>query len=102
MENTIAGFNIYEQLEPTNKDITISFNPDPTYNSYKLIIKKDNETYKTITKINMQQTEITLSETGKYEIEVIYYDEEKNETSITSGTYVIDKVPPVIKVNKNY
>lgn len=102
MENTITGFNIYEQLEPTNKDINISFNPDPTYNSYKLIIRKDNEIYKTITKINMQQTEITLSESGTYNIEVIYYDESMNETNITSGTYVIDKIPPVIKINKNY
>lgn len=102
MENTITGFNIYEQLEPTNKDITISFNPDPTYKSYKLIIKKDEEIYKTITKINIVPTEITLSESGTYKIEVLYYDEEGNETNITSGTYTIDKIPPVIKVNKNY
>ena len=102
MENAITGFNIYEQLEPTNKDITISFNPDPTYKSYKLIIKKDEEIYKTITKINMQQTQITLSESGTYKIEVLYYDEEGNETNITSGTYTIDKIPPVIKVHKNY
>lgn len=100
MEET--GFNIYEQLEPTNKDITISFNPNPSYNSYKLIIYKDNEIYKQITKINLSPTEFTLSETGDYKINVNYYDEYMNETITSSGTYIIDKEPPVINIGKNY
>ena len=37
-----TGFNIYEQ-EPTNKDINISFTPNPAYSSYKLTILKDDE-----------------------------------------------------------
>ena len=32
------GFNILEQLEPTNQDINLSFNPDPAYKSYKIVI----------------------------------------------------------------
>lgn len=100
MEETI-GFNIHEQ-PLTNEDINISFNPNPTYTSYKLIIKKDNEIYKEITKINLAPTNFTLSETGEYQIEVKYYDTFMNETIEFSGTYAIDKEPPVIKVNKNY
>ena len=62
MEETI-GLNIYEQA-PTKEDITINFNPDQTYSSYKLIIYKDETIYKEITKINIQPSQFTLSETG--------------------------------------
>lgn len=95
------GFNIYEQ-PVTNQDIYILFNPDPSYSSYKLVILKDNEIYKEITKINLSSTDFTLSETGEYKIEVKYYDLYMNETDEYSGTYIIDKEPPVIKVEKNY
>ena len=95
------GLNIYEQ-QPTKEDINIVFNPDQTYSSYKLIIYKDNEQYKEITKINITQSQFTLSETGTYYIDIIYYDGFMNETKTTSGTYVIDKELPVIKTNKNY
>ena len=102
MEENISGFNIYEQLEPTNKDITISFNPDPNYQSYKMTIKKDDEIYKEITKINIVPTEITISETGTYQIYIKYYDIDLNEFETTSGKYIIDKEPPVLKIKKNY
>ena len=59
------GFDIAEQLEPTNQDINITFNPDSNYSSYKITILKDNNTYKEITKINIVPTTFTLSETGK-------------------------------------
>jgi tight adherence protein B len=96
----LNGFSIYEQLEPVNHDITISFNPDQTYSSYKLIIKKENEIYKEIRKINTVSTEFTLSESGTYEIEVRYYDENQNEYETKSGTYVIDKEAPILKIGK--
>lgn len=102
MEENILGFNIYEQLEPTKSDITISFNPDPNYQSYKLIIIKDNEVYKEITKINIAPTEFTLSQTGTYQINVIYYDMYMNEYYINSGQYIIDKEAPVLNIRKNY
>ena len=100
MENNI-GFNINEH-EITNQDIYISFNPDPVYSSYKLIIKKDNEIYKVINKINQTQTDFTLSETGTYQIEVKYYDELSNETNLTSGIYIIDKIAPTLNIKKTY
>ena len=100
MEENI-GLNIIEQ-QPTKEDINIVFNPDQTYSSYKLIIYKDDEQYKEITKINITQSQFTLSETGTYYIDIIYYDEFMNETKTTSGTYIIDKEPPMIKTNKNY
>ena len=102
MEENITGFNIYEQLEPINNDITISFNPDPNYQSYTLTIKKDNEIYKEIKKINLSKTEFTLQETGIYEVIVTYYDEYMNEYITTSGKYIIDKEAPLLTVGKNY
>ena len=96
------GFNIKEQLEPTNKDINISFNPDPNYSSYKITIIKDDEIYKEIIKINLVPTTFTLSETGKYKINTTYYDNFMNETLLEGGQYIIDKEAPIIKVDKNY
>ena len=96
------GFNIIEQLEPTNQDINLTFNPDTNYSSYKITIIKDNEIYKEITKINNTPTTFTLSETGIYKINTSYYDAFMNETLIEGGTYIIDKEAPVIKVDKNY
>lgn len=96
------GFNILEQLEPTNQDINLSFNPDPAYKSYKIVIIRDNEIYKEITIINPTPTSFTLSETGTYKINTIYYDEFMNETQIEGGTYIIDKEAPIIKVGKTH
>ena len=96
------GYNILEQLEPTNQDINLSFNPDPAYKSYKIVIIRDNEIYKEITIINPTPTSFTLSETGTYKINTIYYDEFMNETQIEGGTYIIDKEAPIIKVGKTH
>ena len=96
----LNGFSIYEQTEPVNHDITISFNPESTYSSYILQIKKDGELYKEIRKINIVPTEFTLSETGTYQINVKYYDENQTEYQTNSGTYIIDKVEPVLKIGK--
>ena len=96
----INGFSIFEQNNPVNHDITILFNPDTSYSSYVLHIIKDNSVYKTIKKIDVVQTEFTLSETGVYEIEVVYYDVNMNEYKISSGRYIIDKEPPILKIGK--
>ncbi len=96
----LNGFSIYEQIEPVNHDITISFNPDNAYSSYTLKINKDNELYKEIRKINIVPTEFTLSESGTYEIEVVYYDISQNEYQTKSGIYIIDKEAPIIKIGK--
>ena len=96
----LNGFSIYEQAEPVNHDITISFNPESTYSSYILQIKKDGETYKEIRKINIVPTEFTLSETGTYQIDVKYYDINGIEYQTNSGTYTIDKEAPILKIGK--
>ena len=95
------GFNIYEQ-SPTKEDIKIIYNPNTNYQSYKVTIYKDNEIYKEINKINMQQTEFVLSETGTYQIEITYYDEFMQETKEYSGIYNIDKDIPVLTIEKNF
>ena len=45
MVQNILGFDIYEQVNPVNQDITINFNPDINYTSYKLTIYKDEKIY---------------------------------------------------------
>ncbi len=96
----LNGFSIYEQTEPVNHDITISFNPENTYSSYILQIKKDGNLYKEIRKINIVPTEFTLSETGTYQIDVKYYDINQTEYQTNSGIYIIDKEAPILKIGK--
>ena len=82
MEENI-GLNIQEQ-PATKEDITIVFNPENTYSSYKIIIYKDGNIYKEITKINIQPSRFTLSETGIYNI----------ETCVANGKPYIMEVSP--------
>lgn len=102
MEQNILGFDIFEQTNPINKDLTINFNPDYNYSSYKIIIYKDEKIYKEQNKINIQPTTITLKETGTYQIIVNYYDTFMNETTVTSGFYNIDKEAPELNVGEKY
>lgn len=101
MIENIMGFSIYEQINPINKDIIVTFNPDINYSSYKLTVLKNNTIYKELNKTNNSPTTITLSETGSYQINVIYYDIYMNPTLINSGIYNIDKEKPII-LGKNY
>ncbi|MBP3920630.1 MAG: type II secretion system F family protein [Bacilli bacterium] len=96
------GFDKFEQIIPINTDLTINFNPDTNFSSYKLIIYKDNNIYKELNKIKLVPTTFTLSETGTYKIEVKYYDSYMNETIINSGIYNIDKEAPILNVGEKY
>lgn len=102
MQQNIIGFDIYEQINPVNQDLIITFNPDLNYSSYKLTILKDNNIYKELTKINSSSTTVTLSETGSYKIDITYYDMYMNPTIISSGTYNIDKEIPILDVGEKY
>lgn len=102
MQQNIMGFSIYEQMNPINQDLIITFDPDINYPSYKLTIYKDNNIYKELNKQNNSQTKITLSETGSYTIDVTYYDMYMNTTIISSGIYNIDKEIPILNIGKNY
>lgn len=102
MQGNIMGFSLYEQINPVNQDITITFSPDINYPSYKITIYKDEKIYKELNKNNNLETSFTLSETGTYKINVIYYDAFMNQTSIESGIYNIDKEPPILDVGEKY
>ena len=88
------GFDIYEQIQYVNHNITINYNPE-NYSSYKLTIYKDNEIYSELTKEG--PATITLTESGSYTISV--FDGEK---TINSGIYNIDKEMPILELKKDY
>lgn len=102
MQQNIVGFDIYEQINPINQDLTITFNPDINYPSYKLTVYKNNNIYKELNKINSTKTTVTLSETGNYRIDITYYDMYMNPVVVSSGEYNIDKELPILNVGEKY
>ena len=96
------GFSLYEQVDPVNSDIVVSFNPNPSFMSYKLSILKDGQVYKEISRNEIKPVHIDLTDTGSYQISVVYYDVNLTEYTEISGFYNIDKDAPVLNINDNY
>ena len=93
-----TGFSINEN-SLTNHDITVIYKPVSDCVRYSYTILKNNEIVKTADVIGNQESEINLTDTGNYKIEVntfngISYNNE------TSGIYRIDKEKPVIKMKE--
>lgn len=115
--NNLDGLSLESSLQPTNQDINITFTPKEDVVSYNYRIFKndsDNLTLKNgelvnptliysdyITVNNNNPTNIMLSETGNYKLEIITTDNRGNNQIINSGIYVIDKEPPTITLS-NY
>lgn len=92
-----VGFSLYEQLEPTNKDINISYKPTTSVIRYEYYIIKDGIRSNVFNINGMDATNIVLSDTGNYQIEVKTYDYYGTNT-IKSGIYKVDKEAPVINI----
>ncbi len=93
------NFNIYEQLQPTNKNIIVTFTPNKNTTQYEYNIIKDKKVIKNETINDFSPVDISLEETGEYEIKVITYNELGEKQAYDSGIYIIDKEKPIIKTN---
>lgn len=95
------GFNLYEQLNPINKDINIVYKPTTSVVKYEYYIIKDGIRSDAISVNGTKETNIILTDTGNYQIEVKTYDYYYNINTISSGVYKIDKEVPVINIKEN-
>ena len=95
------GFSIYEQVNPINQDINIVYSPITPVLKYDYYIIKDGVKSGAINISGNTPSNILLTETGNYEIEVNTYDYYNNVTVIKSGIYNIDKEAPVINIKDN-
>ncbi len=109
------GLSIDSSLTPTNKDIHITFTPDSNIASYKYrIFKNANDSLMTSSGVldnptiiyndyivnNNTPSNIVLTETGNYQLEIVTTDFNGNNQIINSGIYVIDKEAPEIVLKK--
>jgi len=99
INNQSSFFSLYEQISPTNKDLTITFTPEEHIVKYEYIILKNNLEYKRIDINNSLPSNIFLDETGQYKISINGYDYNENLISYNSGIYNVDKEKPVITLD---
>ena len=94
------GFSIYEQLNPTNSDISIIYSPTTPVTNYQYVVVKDDVVGELVRVDGNKPSEIKLTETGSYRIDVRIYDQFNNSTLVSSGIYTIDKDVPVIELKE--
>ncbi len=110
-----SNFNIFSQEKPVNKDISIIYTPSLNVVSYQYRIFKnasesltlkngalDNPTliYKDyVTVSGSAVSNISLSMTGVYKLEIIEKYVDGTSNMFNSGFYVIDKEAPKIEIN---
>lgn len=95
-------FSLYEQLHPTNQDISIIYKPTTPVLNYEYYIVKDGVNNESIKVVGNNPANILLTETGNYQIVVKAYDYYNQVHTVTSGIYVIDKEAPIIKINESF
>ncbi len=96
-EETI--FDLFEQITPTNKSLSITITPNQGVIKYEYNIIQQEEIESKVINHSLPET-IVLEKTGNYQIEVITYDRFNNETRYNSGTYIIDKEKPSLILKK--
>ena len=95
-----GNFNIEKTDKPVNKDINIVFSPSINVTSYSYQIYKDDIPYQKNDVLNNFNSNILLSETGKYKIVINLNLNNGLTETITSGEYIIDKIAPEITLSK--
>lgn len=92
--------SLFEQPNPTDKDLIVTYTPSSKTAYYKYSIVKDGISSDYITVNNNKKSEINLNRSGTYTIEIINYDNYNKSTTVTTGIYKIDKEAPVIEVDE--
>ena len=88
-------------IDSTNEDVVITYTPSLNVSSYSYVIIKNNEYSNPIYINSNTNTDILLTETGTYKIEITNVDYNGNSTKLTSGEYKIDKEAPIINISEN-
>lgn len=109
------NLSIFSQEKPTNKDISIIYTPGSNVASYQYRILKNASESLTLKNGNLDNptviykdyvnvsgnipSDITLSLTGVYKLEIIEKYVDGTSSMLNSGLYVIDKEAPKIEFN---
>ena len=96
-----GSFDIVNTTKPTNKDIVVVFSPAQNIQKYNYTLYKNDKEINSAVITDNQSTSIYMNDTGTYKIIVKTYDSAGIETIITSGSYVIDKKPPIINISSS-
>ncbi|MCI9110455.1 MAG: DUF5011 domain-containing protein [Bacilli bacterium] len=95
-------FNIDSMVKPANKDIVVVFSPSTNTANYTYSVHKDGKVISTVNVKSNKPSNITLDDSGSYQISVVSYDIFGKSTNNNSGIYVIDKEPPVLDIPKEH
>jgi hypothetical protein len=97
----MQNFSIDNILTPTNKDVTVTFTPDSGVTKYIYTIYDSDTPKKTIEITGNSPSNIYLTETGVYHIEVVSYKDNTVVSNLKSGQYIVDKTAPVLDVGES-
>lgn len=100
MENN--GLSLFSTESATNEDIIVTYTPSFSVTSYSYSVIKDGVKGNLISVNSNNPSNIVLTETGTYQIEIINNDYIYGTKIINSGNYIIDKEIPVITVDNDY
>ena len=92
-----SNLSIYSQDEAVNRDIVINYTPSSIVTGFKYTIMKDSNLLKTVEVNENKMIDITLTDTGIYQITIEEYSS-SGSNKIVTGKYVIDKEAPVINL----
>ncbi len=91
-------FSLYEQINPVNSTLNITYTPNSSVTKYQYKIIENNNIISTVDVSKNEPATFNLVDTGSYKVEILVY--EKNKVyHFDSGIYNIDKEVPIITVN---
>jgi len=93
-------FSINSILKPTKDDVTVTFSPSVGTTKYVYTVYNGNDVVKAIEVSENKPTNIYLTDTGIYSIEVTTYNSDQITGTVKSGQYIIDKTPPTLDVGE--
>ena len=96
--NEVGKFNINSLSKPANKNITVVFSPSENVVEYTYEIYKDGNIINTPVKMINKESNIVLSDSGKYGIRINAIFSDGSSKILDSGHYIIDKEKPKIIV----
>ena len=88
-------------IDSTNSDVVVTYTPPLNTSRYSYIIIKDNQYNDPIYVEGNIPTDIVLTDTGTYKIELTNIDSRGVNSIITSGEYKIDKEAPILNIKEN-
>lgn len=87
-------------IDSTNEDVVVTYTPSSSVTSYSYVIIKNNERSNPIYVNSSTATDISLTETGTYKIEITNTDINGVNSTLTSEEYKIDKEAPIINIQE--